>query len=819
MKFKEIAPTLQGLGYETLPLWPGKKNPSIDSWQAVEITEEKVAQWAGNGKADHGVGVRTGTGQLAVYGADNDFYDKDVAVSVRKSFVARFGEGVVRVGQAPKSLMVYSGVPGATKITSPTWVSPDGQEHKFEFLGAGQQFVAFGIHEKTGREYKWPNGSILELETWQLIEIDPIEVAEWVTTELPALIPSDWVVKSGARAAGVDQPADPEERALLNFKPKLDISWDEVCAAVMCLDASVGRDEWYRVLMAISHQCGGGDEGLDLADEWSKTGSNYKGRRDVESVWRSLKNDPSRGAVVTMASVLKMVKKEAPKRAKGWEDQIAEITEPRALAALAENEISKDRSLEKVDLARLADLLQARLKDLGVRMEIKDVRRMLKPKARSGGQGGGGVTEPWCDGYVWCQFEDCFIHVPTNEAVSRQSFNARHNRDLGPHWANQFGDMPPASHVALDEVCVPVVGRRMYLPWAAQEFEMEGLSYLNMYRPGSVPSGKEEWEWSDADRDAIGVVVSHVGGLIGEDAARILFQWIAYCVQHPGRKIRWSPLIKGIEGDGKSLIGELIARVMGSINVRSISPKVLLTDFNGYAEGTCVGIMEELKMAGHNRHDAANALKPNVTNDTIPIHRKGKDEYNIINTMNYIAFTNHGDALPLTDTDRRWWVLFSYFVKQEQLPGAGYFDSVFSAIRNHVGALRGWFEAMDLDGFNPNGRAPASAAKAAMVAAGLHEDAEAVLEAIAAGVAGISDDVISTSHLNNWLAMNNPNAVMKGRSMSSLLVRMGWVKVPQQVKWHSQRVRVWVRDVRQVPDNDFIRKMLDATGTDSSGTE
>lgn len=509
---------------------------------------------------------------------------------------------------------------------------------------------------------------------------------------------------------------------------------------------------------------------------------------------------------------------------RGWLDKIDECIDPRDLQTVVQTKIAQER-LTPVDRAQIEQAIKNKMLGLGVVMRIDDIRRMMNPRNgngnAAGGVGAGGpvggaagaagvATEPWCADYVWCQFEDAFVHVPTSEAISKQSFNAAHNRDVGPQHADQFGNTPPASVVALDVLQLPVVSRRMYLPYAGQRFTLNGLSYLNRYLPSSVPDAKDQWEWDQSDEDAVEVVRKHIENLLGPVEATILIQYLAYCVQNPGKKIRWAPLIKGIEGDGKSLIGELMARVMGPLNVKVISPKVLLTDFNGFAEGSCIGILEELKMAGHNRHDAANAMKPNITNDTVAIHRKGVDEYNVINVTNYIGFTNHNDALPLTDTDRRWWVVFSRYADPADLPGADYFDTIFDALRQHSAALRAWLLMVDVGRFNPNGRAPYSAAKASMVAANMHEDAEAVEEAIEAGVAGISKDVISTSHLTDWLAMNAPDVVLKGRTMSALLLKMGWMKLPKQIKWRGKPVRVWVKDVHKVTK---ARAMLDATVT------
>lgn len=168
------------------------------------------------------------------------------------------------------------------------------------------------------------------------------------------------------------------------------------------------------------------------------------------------------------------------------------------------------------------------------------------------------------------------------------------------------------------------------------------------------------------------MVMRHLNLLCGgrEPVVQTLVDWMAHNVQHPGVKVRWAPLIKGVEGDGKTVLGSIMAAVMGRSNVRNVSPKVLGTDFTGWAEGSCVAVLEEIKLTGHNRYDILNALKPFVTNDSIEVHRKGKDTYDAVNTTNYIAFTNYPDALPLTDTDRRWWIVFSPFTHKDEMEAA-----------------------------------------------------------------------------------------------------------------------------------------------------
>lgn len=793
--FGKHAVDLYRKGYDVIPILHGKKRPAINEWTTVELSESDVSEMAANGKAGCGIGIRTGRGLLAVYGFDADIYTPEIAKRVREAFAARFGAAPVRVGQAPKSLMVYCGVPGVSKLVSPKWndpAAPQGKKSGVEILGDGQQFVAFGVHEATGKDYRWPHQSLLEVAASDLPFIDLEDVAQWMREELPGLIPAEWQTEQVV----TNEPTGND--AFDRVKPVLNLDDASIRAAVMVLDPDMEHDEWVKVGMALFHQYEGGTEGLNLWDEWSSQGAKYDAEL-VDIKWRSFKEVGAK-RTTTFASVLKLAKEKAPEQQLSWEDKLAGCSDEHSVSELAKK-IKTDLALNDVGRAKLAGLVQKKLKDFGVSMAIKDVRKMVAVKRAVKASGA-----DWTTGYVWCQFEDCFIHVETNEAISKQSFNARHNRDVGPEYADDFGNKPPASVVALDEIKIPVVGRRMYLPTAAQFFHLNGLNYLNAYRPSTVPEASTTWS------PAIDCVKGHITLLLGEENTNLFIQWLAHNVQKPGVKIRWSPMVKGIEGDGKTVLAEMMARVMGEPNVKMISPKVLLTDFNGYAEGACLGVLEELKLAGHSRHDAANALKPNITNDNIPIHRKGVDEYNVVNTMNYLAFTNWADALPLTDADRRWWVLFSRFQHKDELKklSEGYFNALFDAIRNHSASLRGWLLGVDITGFNPNGRAPDSAAKEAMVASAKHEEDDWVSEAIEEGISGVSEYVISTDNLSSWMETRGYEAP-KGRSLAAALIRLGFFKVSRTVWWEGKNRRVWVRDLRISNDNEAIKALLEAT--------
>lgn len=62
------------------------------------------------------------------------------------------GDTITRVGRAPRILYLFAAErAGIEKMSSAKFVDEKGEKHQVEILGAGQQFVAYGIHPETGQ--------------------------------------------------------------------------------------------------------------------------------------------------------------------------------------------------------------------------------------------------------------------------------------------------------------------------------------------------------------------------------------------------------------------------------------------------------------------------------------------------------------------------------------------------------------------------------------------------------------------------------------------------------------------------------------------
>ena len=302
--FATLAPRLFSMGYPVLPA-VGKR-VLLTGWSDMTIDEPTVSYWVSNGQAACNVGMRCGDPSLgmALTMGDVDIYDRDVARIV----AASIGATIERRGQAPKRGLIYCQAEPFAKIKK-VWHSPDGAKHTVEWLGDGQQFIAFGMHPDIGKEYAWRDDvSLLDREPWEIPVVTETDVLNWMDNVLPGLIPGEWLSGSdkGPGATGADQRGmSKDERVLLNYKAPLDIERDRLVKALMSLDADMDYDEWCSMGMALHHQFAGGDEGCNLFDDWSKTGTKYAGRHEIEKKWASFGADFSRnGGVITCATIL-----------------------------------------------------------------------------------------------------------------------------------------------------------------------------------------------------------------------------------------------------------------------------------------------------------------------------------------------------------------------------------------------------------------------------------------------------------------------------------------------------------------------------------
>jgi hypothetical protein len=244
---------------------------------------------------DHtNTGVRTG--HLAV--ADIDLWNPDHASAIKGTIFAVLGRSdVERVGAKGFALCYYNPSP-ISKITV-TGI-PEGADESVtlvEFLGAGQQMAAHGIHPDTHKPYDWPNAflgdDLLGTPLTKLPAVSPDmlrEAARAVQTVLTGL---------GCRDVAVHGLEDRQREASSRNGDPVSVEW--LTGALKVIPPDLPRKEvWLLVIFAVKaanlFPYKDDDWRIDLLNKWAcgelggvEPPTNYKDYDDIASTYRSAK--------------------------------------------------------------------------------------------------------------------------------------------------------------------------------------------------------------------------------------------------------------------------------------------------------------------------------------------------------------------------------------------------------------------------------------------------------------------------------------------------------------------------------------------------
>jgi len=212
-----------------------------------------------------------------------------------------------------------------------------------------------------------------------------------------------------------------------------------------------------------------------------------------------------------------------------------------------------------------------------------------------------------------------------------------------------------------------------------------------------------------------------------------------------------------------------------------------------------------------------NKLKPLVTNEKISVVRKGQDGRNIPNVTNYMALTNHDDALVLDEDDRRYGVFFTQFKNRQHMlenTKGDYWLRLNNAINHYPNIIYSWLMNVDLSDFDAMQAPKMTPGKLKMIAQSQPEDEVALKEVVELGRFGVSADVIATDCIAEALREMGGLRPRSNR-LKILLEDFGFYRFDAVINWQGKSRRVYVRN-HSLTDNTeenriAIRRLLDAT--------
>jgi Protein of unknown function (DUF3987)/Primase C terminal 2 (PriCT-2)/Bifunctional DNA primase/polymerase, N-terminal len=278
------------------------KRPIMEAWQTrcFNADEQEIARWPQAERNSTNTGILCGK----TVGVDIDVLDPELSDYLVRRCKAHLGPtSLLRIGREPKTLLCYRVESPVKKLQTPDLFfndGVDGVKAKVEILGAGQQFVAFGIHPDTHAPYRWPERSPLDTPATDipLVTLEALQV--FVAEAEQVLRGAGARTGSEIKRAGQAQTTGPITRPgkiTSAFRDNELPSRETISDALDHIPNDMDYDGWIRIGFSLYH--GLGDGGRDLWERWSD---------------RSSKNDPSltarkwptfaSGASITIRTVL-----------------------------------------------------------------------------------------------------------------------------------------------------------------------------------------------------------------------------------------------------------------------------------------------------------------------------------------------------------------------------------------------------------------------------------------------------------------------------------------------------------------------------------
>lgn len=597
---------------------------------------------------------------------------------------------------------------------------------------------------------------------------------------------------------------------------------EEVTELINQTDSSVPRDEWLALMASAYNLIDTKPERLEeVLRDWSSTAENYD-KEGFNIAWREITSgkfgkDFKGGTLIREVKHFETKKVlESVKSSIKSADTIEDLKN--AVKDLPKTELKLKNKDDDECRSELLDTITEKSKEITGKPERVKWKKSIALEEKSANISNDKIPE-WLQDivYVDSYSGNKFYIISTAERLSADGVGGRYAKQL-----NQLKSEWKLKSLTINQLVklgyVTVCSKHEYNPTSKETVfknELGGIT-LNLYRPDSTPKPAEDY--SEKGKELVDKFVEHINLLMSEDEANILLDWLAYTAQNFGKKVLWTPLIQSAEGLGKSLIGNImINHVFGKSNSGTVDSNVVVSPQTSWATHGVFKVLEEIKLAGHNRYEVLNQLKPFITNDTVSRVEKYESSVEVRNFTNFIAFTNFKDAIPVTADDRRWWVVFSKQNSINELEAEtkqnrfDYFQPLHELARpdSKYGAeFLKYLLERNIESFNPN-FPPESIHKDRMRAT---EDSKVSylteLESVIEDTyKGVTPDILSTTQLK--LAIQNSD--FEGGSISSLelpalLRRLNFTKFPKKIKADGVVHNVWFKKAGL--SDDQIRELF-----------
>jgi hypothetical protein len=183
-------------------------------------------------------------------------------------------------------------------------------------------------------------------------------------------------------------------------------------------------------------------------------------------------------------------------------------------------------------------------------------------------------------------------------------------------------------------------------------------------------------------------------------------------------------------GTGRNWLASVLARVWrGHVAPNVDLASLLESQFNGQLSEAMLAMVDEIQEGGEAGYRHINRLKSLLNAEVRAINPKYGRTVLEKNVCRWLVFSNHENAIPMADNDRRWRVV----VHNEPPRPAADYERLYQALADpaFIAAIAHWLRVRDISGFKPGERPPMSAAKSVAVDAsksGVRRAADQLIE-------------------------------------------------------------------------------------------
>lgn len=762
-------------GYNIIPIPEGSKAPGFEGWQKIKATRSQVKDWLASGYKNAGIGILT----EHTPAVDLDISDARVCKRISDEILLNYGDAPIRVGREPRSLLMFKTNSPFRKMKTGKFQDEWGDTHEVEILAQGQQFVAYANHKDTGKPYKWISETQpTNLSSRELPNID-FDIAEEIIRLAVRIFEEEGFKRVSNGLSGKSVNAADADDAFSYITQTINLPSEEIRRILLSVPGNDVYETWTQVGMALYHQYDGSPEGLSLWHDWSESADNY-GKDELDKKWRSFDIQGKKRSPVTFATVIKMAKavsvslvtEQVGKLRQKFYDAKDQPAWYEACASVSKSDIPTIARSEICEIAR-----KRYFELTTTKIPLADVRRVIAYVSNASED-----IPNWCKQWVYDTQTDKYFHVITKVTMSIRSFDMINAQFALSKKDVIDGKLTPThtpSEIVMNIHKIEQVHGQMYAPTEDDVFTIDGLRIANTYPAFQIPQVPDNL--SSKDKIAVRRVKAHIAHILeDEKEQRLLLDWLAWIVQNPGERMNWALVLQGVEGDGKSFFGSLLRAVMGHSNVRVLNANVLESSFTGWSYGQCVTVIEEPRLHGTNKYDVLNKMKTFITNPIIEVHAKGKDPFNIPNTVSYFLPTNYRDALPLSENDRRYGVLFSRWQERIKLiefmrENPDYYLNLYNCIYESAPGLRKWLLDLQVGADFPGGKdAPRTKSHKYMVDSAAPHLITAINEIINEGTHhDITHDIVNVTALPDIL-IGSDYEIEKTSGLSRVMENNGY---------------------------------------------